>query len=97
MKSIIQKEKECYLCGSTLNLEKHHCIHGTAGRKLADKYGLTVWLCAYHHRDQKNGVHGNKDLTCGSNSWHRTVLKSYGVTISGWKYLEKIICEEDKS
>ena len=62
MKSIIQKDRECYLCSITLNLEKHHCIHGTAGRKLADKYGLTVWLCAYHHRDQKNGVHGNKDL-----------------------------------
>lgn len=62
MKSIICDKKECYLCGSTLNLEKHHCIHGTAGRKLADKYGLTVWLCQYHHRDQKHGVHGDASL-----------------------------------
>ena len=62
MKSIIQKEKECYLCGSTLNLECHHLLHGTANRKLADKYGLKVWLCAYHHRDQKHGVHGDASL-----------------------------------
>lgn len=61
MKSIICNKKECYLCGST-PVEKHHCIHGTAGRKLADKYGLTVWLCPYHHRDSKNGVHGNRQI-----------------------------------
>ena len=62
MKSIICDKKECYLCGSTHNLERHHCIHGTAGRKLADKYGLTVWLCPYHHRDTKHGVHGDATL-----------------------------------
>ena len=30
-------------------MELHHCIHGTANRKLADKYGLTMWLCKRHH------------------------------------------------
>ena len=58
MKSIISDEERCYLCGSTIGLEKHHCIHGTAGRKLADKYGLTVMLCPTCHRDGKLGVHG---------------------------------------
>ena len=62
MKSIIQKEKECYLCGTTTGLENHHCIHGSGWRKLADSYGLTVWLCSYHHRDSKQGVHGNREL-----------------------------------
>ena len=62
MKSIIQKDRECFLCGSTSQLERHHCIHGTAGRKLADKYGLTVFLCSYHHRDNKHGVHGDAEL-----------------------------------
>ena len=61
-KSIIYNEKRCYLCGSTLNLERHHCIHGTAGRKLADKYGLWVWLCPFHHRDNRHGVHGDASL-----------------------------------
>lgn len=62
MKSIICNKKECYLCGSTQNLECHHLMHGTGWRKLADKYGLKVWLCAYHHRDNKHGVHGNREL-----------------------------------
>ena len=62
MKSIIQKEKECFLCGSTQNLECHHLMHGTANRKLADKFGLTVMLCSRCHRDNKFGVHGlNKE------------------------------------
>lgn len=62
MKSIIQKDRECFLCGSTQNLECHHLMHGSGWRKLADKYGLKVWLCAYHHRDNKQGVHGNREL-----------------------------------
>ena len=63
MKSIMQEEKQCYLCGSTVNLEKHHVIHGTGHRSLADKYGLTVWLCSTCHRDNKKGVHGNYELS----------------------------------
>ena len=58
MKSIIQREKRCYLCGSTVGLEEHHCIHGTGWRKLAEQYGLKVWLCYKHHRDSRVGVHG---------------------------------------
>ena len=57
MKSIIQSEKKCFFCGSEYNLERHHCIHGTAGRRLADKYGLTVYLCPSCHRGSE-GVHG---------------------------------------
>ena len=49
-KSILQEEKKCFYCGTTLNLERHHVIHGTAGRRIADKLGLTVWLCSEHHR-----------------------------------------------
>lgn len=47
-KSIIQKEPYCYECGSTLNLQEHHCIHGSF-RKKADEDGLTVLLCANCH------------------------------------------------
>lgn len=48
-KSIIYDEPRCFFCGSTRDLQTHHCIHGTANRKLADKYGLTVILCRRHH------------------------------------------------
>jgi len=51
MKSIIQTECVCFFCGTTQNLERHHCIHGTANRKLAEKYGLTVYLCRRHHEE----------------------------------------------
>ena len=43
--SIIQTgEKKCFISGSQINLDVHHCIHGNANRKIADKYGLWVWL-----------------------------------------------------
>lgn len=62
MKSIIQTEKECYVCKTTLGLHLHHCIYGTGNRKLADKYKLTVWLCPMHHNMSDYGVHFNKEL-----------------------------------
>ena len=56
MKSALQSEKECYLCKSQQGLERHHCLHGTANRKNAERRGLTVWLCQAHHRGN-SGVH----------------------------------------
>lgn len=50
MNSIIQQKRECYICHTTIGLERHHCIHGTANRKHSEEYGLTVWLCHRHHR-----------------------------------------------
>ena len=61
MKTIMQKEKECYVCESTCNLQEHHILYGTANRKLSEKYGLKVWLCQEHHTGG-SGVHFNKDL-----------------------------------
>lgn len=59
MQSIIQTEKEtCFLCQGRAT-EEHHCIHGTANRKLSEKYGLKVYLCPYCHRISKLAVHNN--------------------------------------
>lgn len=60
-KSILQDEKACFACGTTLNLEKHHVLHGTAMRRIADKLGLTIWLCAEHHRGG-DSPHQRKDV-----------------------------------
>ena len=60
-KSILQSEKQCFFCGTTLNLERHHCIHGTAGRRIADKLGLTIWLCSEHHRG-KYSPHQDREV-----------------------------------
>lgn len=62
MESVLQTEKECFVCGTTFNLHSHHCFFGTSNRKQAEKYGLKVWLCAYHHNMSNEGVHFNKPL-----------------------------------
>lgn len=62
MKSILHNKKECYCCKSTSNIEEHHCLYGIANRRIAERFGLKVYLCAEHHRG-RNGVHGgNKFL-----------------------------------
>lgn len=61
MKSILQKNKECYICGRTNNLHEHHVIHGTANRKKSEEQGLKVWLCVDHHTGTE-GVHTHKEL-----------------------------------
>ena len=62
MKSILQKEKECYVCGTYGYLESHHIFYGTANRKKSERNGLKVWLCPMHHRDPASGVHYDKML-----------------------------------
>lgn len=56
MKSIMQEDVCCYVCGCRNNLERHHAMSGTANRKLAERYGLTVYLCRDHHTG-RIGVH----------------------------------------
>ena len=61
-KSIISNEKVCLLCGYTQSIHKHHVFGGTANRKLSEKYGCWVYLCARHHNMSKYGVHFDKHL-----------------------------------
>lgn len=57
MDSIMQTKKQCALCETELYLERHHVMHGTANRKLAEKYGLWIWLCPNHHRGKMSPHH----------------------------------------
>lgn len=61
MESIIQDEKECWVCGRKGDLHRHHIFEGR-NRQMSEKYGLTVWLCPEHHNMSGRGVHYNKDL-----------------------------------
>lgn len=63
-KSILQRNEACYICGTTLNLHRHHIFYGTANRKLSEEDGCVVYLCQLHHTGAA-GVHFNKkiDLT----------------------------------
>lgn len=64
MKSIMQDKKECYECrrlfgiSKQSNLQLHHIFPGHGFRSLSDKYGLTVYLCFYHHQG-RGGVHND--------------------------------------
>lgn len=60
-KSIVVDDlSECYFCGRPAT-ETHHILHGTANRKIADRYGLVVGLCKNHHTGD-NGVHFNPQM-----------------------------------
>lgn len=52
-KSILQPdgEKVCYVSGSRINLDLHHVMHGSANRKIADKWGIWCWLRHDIHMD----------------------------------------------
>ena len=60
MKSIINNEKQCFICGR-LYPHKHH-IYGGANRPISEKNGFWVYLCSFHHNMSDQGVHFNKAL-----------------------------------
>lgn len=62
MKSVIQKQKVCLVCNTSYNLHEHHIFGGTANRRMSEKFGLKVFLCARHHNMSNEGVHFNKEL-----------------------------------
>ena len=68
----------CYLCGCNRGYQKHHCWHGTANRKMADKEGLWVWLCNDCHRELHD--HGVKDedlMVESQEAWERKYIEAY--------------------
>ena len=66
--SIIQTKTECFICRQFFNfetlypLERHHFLHGTGMRQLADADGLWAWLCVRHHRELHDLNKFDKDL-----------------------------------
>lgn len=74
-KSIIQREKVCYICGTPVNLQLHHVWHGTANRKKADEDGLVVWLCVTDHvLLHDRGEHDKELMAVAQEAWE----KEYG-------------------
>ena len=74
-KSIMQTEKECYICRKKADLigwkgelyssglHRHHVMFGSADRKISEETGLWVWLCAeYHHVYGPESAHGNRKV-----------------------------------
>ena len=59
MKSILSNERECYVCGYTEGLHKHHIFYGRGIRPISEKHGCWVYLCYRHHNMSDYGVHFN--------------------------------------
>lgn len=60
MKSILQDDKRCYICGNIYNLHMHH-IYGGGNRRISENNGFKVWLCALHHNMSNQGVRFNRE------------------------------------
>jgi len=61
MNSIIHTGDCCFICGQW-GQEVHHCLHGTANRKLADEDGLTVKLCRRCHANLHDKGYFDREL-----------------------------------
>ena len=59
--SLIQNEKKCYVCGTTINLHIHEVFFGK-NRKKSIEDGCCIYLCGRHHNQSNEGVHFNKKL-----------------------------------
>lgn len=95
MQSILQKHKYCLICQTEQNLHLHHVFYGTGRRKISDKYGLTVWLCANHHNMSDYGVHTCTEVDKKVKQWaQKKAMKHYAwsredfIKIVGKNYLE---------
>lgn len=60
MKSILQRDKRCYICGSYEWLEEHHIYAGNPNRRISEENGFKVYLCHWCHNEPPRGVHHNK-------------------------------------
>ena len=61
MKSVFQRDKECWVCGMNRDCHEHH-IFGGPCRKASEKRGLKIYLCPGHHNMSDAGIHFNEDL-----------------------------------
>lgn len=55
-KSIMQTRKECFRCGTTQGLHRHHCFGG-GNRQISEHDGCWIWLCGRHHNLSNEGIH----------------------------------------
>lgn len=79
--SLIQKDKRCIVCGTTLNIHTHEVFFGK-NRKKSIEDGCCVYLCGKHHNQSNEGVHFNHDLDLKLKiAMEKTWLKEYDKTI----------------
>lgn len=62
MRSILSNDEQCWVCGDTTELHRHHVYGGVSNRKNSEYWGCWVYLCPIHHNMSNKGVHFNHDL-----------------------------------
>ena len=77
---------ECFICGSPVNLQRHHMVHGSR-RAAADRHDLTCMLCVNcHARLHDKGEHDRElekmaqtvfEASHGHDAWMAEFSKSY--------------------
>lgn len=90
MRSILQAERTCFLCGTEQALEKHHIFAGVANRRISEEHGLWVYLChnchtgtdgaQYDHdknRWLKQAAQMAFEQTHTHDEWMRLIRKNY--------------------
>ena len=93
LNSIITNNMECcYKCGTSYNLQVHHCIHGNGKRKLSEKYGLKVMLCIHCHTGSNEAVHMNREndlelIKIAQKAFEITYSREEFIKIFGRNYL----------
>lgn len=61
-RSLMSDYRECFICRTIYNLHKHHIFEGVGRRKISEREGCWVYLCAFHHNLSRYSVHYNKEL-----------------------------------
>lgn len=93
MKSIMQSNKECYLCRKMFNicnergLHEHHIYEGYGRRRQSEAIGAKVWLCAKHHNMSDYGIHFNKEEDM---ELKRACQRKFEETHTREEFMEKI-------
>ena len=91
MKSIMQTQKECYICHCAFGLQKHHIYEGSR-RQISERNGFTVYLCPDHHTMSAFSAHRDPGL----NKWlkqqcqrmyERTHSRAEFIALIGKNYL----------
>lgn len=75
--------RECYICGSTQNIQNHHLLEGSM-KSACDKFDfLQIDLCLNHHTGTNESVHKNDKLM---DAYHRMgqrlFMKHFNCTIA---------------
>ena len=70
---------KCFKCHRYGELEQHH-IFGASNRKKSDMYKLTVYLCPYCHRIDRDSVHRSADTM----QWLHEYGQKKAMKENGW-------------